>query len=112
VSRTRLPQPMSENDKDWTNPAFTKIYIALAMADQQEPGDELPNWLNANGFANLTCCPECHVDDFVHVEGCTLGNRLDEAAKLLETFNTTNAAALPQSLTLPTPGSQTKKESS
>lgn len=21
---------------------------------------------------NLTCCPECRVDDFVHGEGCTL----------------------------------------
>lgn len=26
--------------------------------------------LNANGLAHRTVCPECHVDDFVHVEGC------------------------------------------
>ena len=25
---------------------------------------------------NLTCCVECNVDDFVHVEGCTIAKEL------------------------------------
>jgi len=28
---------------------------------------------------NLTVCPECRIDDFVHVEGCTLDRLLGEA---------------------------------
>ncbi len=28
--------------------------------------------LNRNGMPNATVCPICHVDDFVHVEGCKL----------------------------------------
>ena len=28
--------------------------------------------LNRNGRANWTVCPECSVDDFTHVEGCSL----------------------------------------
>jgi hypothetical protein len=23
---------------------------------------------------NMTCCPECHIDDFCHVEGCSISN--------------------------------------
>ncbi|MCK5609673.1 hypothetical protein KAR91_47810 [Candidatus Pacearchaeota archaeon] len=30
--------------------------------------------LNKNGCPNLTVCPKCHVDDFCHVEGCSLDN--------------------------------------
>ena len=26
---------------------------------------------------NLTCCNECHIDDFVHFEGCTIIEVLD-----------------------------------
>lgn len=25
---------------------------------------------------NLTCCPECRMDDFTHVEGCKLADKL------------------------------------
>jgi len=25
---------------------------------------------------NLTCCPECRMDDFTHVEGCKLEDKL------------------------------------
>lgn len=75
---------MNENDKDWSNPTFRNVYAALAMADRQEPEDAILNWLNRNGFCNLTCCPVCHVDDFTHVEGCTMGNLLDRSAQQLE----------------------------
>lgn len=75
---------MNEKDKDWTNPAFANIYVALAMADIQEADDSIPNWLNANGFCNLTCCPECHVDDFVHVERCSIAAKMDVASNQLE----------------------------
>lgn len=29
--------------------------------------------LNRNGMANVTVCPICRVDDFIHIEGCKLG---------------------------------------
>lgn len=64
---------MNENDKDWGNPAFVRIYKALAFADRREKGNAVVNWLNYNGFCNLTVCPECHVDDFTHVETCRTG---------------------------------------
>ena len=34
--------------------------------------DVLYKILNDNGAANLTVCPSCKVDDFVHVVGCPL----------------------------------------
>ena len=64
---------LNENYKDWDNPAFTIIYVALSKADEAPELDgiaDITTWLNRNGFANLTCCPICHVDDFTHVEGC------------------------------------------
>ena len=73
----------SENQKDWGNPIVEKIYVSLAQADLQEDG-RVADWLNANGFCNLTCCPRCHVDDFIHVEGCQMGDALDLILKLLE----------------------------
>jgi hypothetical protein len=27
---------------------------------------------------NLTCCAECHVDDFLHFSGCTIMEKLGE----------------------------------
>ena len=77
---------MTENEKDWGNPIFLKIYASLAQCDLQEPtSGRVCDWLNQNGFCNLTCCPECHVDDFTHFEGCLTGYALDETAKLLAT---------------------------
>ena len=32
-------------------------------------GDYLYSYINATD-ANLTACPECGMDDFIHVEGC------------------------------------------
>lgn len=75
---------MNESDKDWKNPIFLHIYGALAIADKQRKNDDIVNWLNANGFCNLTCCPECHTDDFTHVEGCSISNGLDVIANRLE----------------------------
>ena len=34
--------------------------------------DELTGVLNRNGCANWTVCPECRVDDFSHIEGCSM----------------------------------------
>ncbi len=92
---------MSENAKDYGNPVFSRIYAALAMADRQEPGDEIPDWLNANGFCNLTCCPQCHVDDFTHVEGCAIANALDQATEAITKAFTANPYT-------PTPGDPTQ----
>lgn len=68
---------MTENEKDWRNPVVRQIYFVLACADSN--GSDVVNWLNRNGFCNLTVCPECHVDDFVHVENCVLGELLHSA---------------------------------
>jgi len=72
---------MSENDKDWGNPAFRDVYAALYLADALEADNRMMDWLNHNGFCNLTVCPMCRVDDFTHVEGCKMGERLDRWAK-------------------------------
>lgn len=33
---------------------------------------------------NLTCCRECHIDDFCHLEGCTIMAKLDEMNKKIK----------------------------
>jgi hypothetical protein len=65
---------MSEEDKDC-------IYAALYLADALEADNRMMDWLNHNGFCNLTVCPMCRVDDFTHVEGCKMGERLDRCPK-------------------------------
>lgn len=67
---------MTENEKDYESPIFEEIYIALARLDLSRDDNDVMNWLNENGFPNMTCCPECHVDDFVHSEGCSIGVNL------------------------------------
>jgi len=52
--------------------ATRKDYLTLFKINC-ECDDALMSVLNRTGAANLTVCPECHVDDFTHVEGCTLG---------------------------------------
>jgi hypothetical protein len=46
-------------------------YVLLRDLNLSTKG-ELAVVLNRNGAANLTVCPRCRVDDFVHVEGCQL----------------------------------------
>jgi hypothetical protein len=70
---------MIENEKDWSNPAFVLVYSALAKAYQAATDDGLRRWLNDNCFGNLTCCPECHVDDFRHVETCKLAAKISDS---------------------------------
>ena len=45
-------------------------------------GGDVARVLNANGRANWTVCPECRVDDFTHVEGCTMIPHESSNAKL------------------------------
>lgn len=45
-------------------------YSQLFLLDLLNDG-EVATYLNNNGFASKTVCPECHVDDFTHVEGCS-----------------------------------------
>jgi hypothetical protein len=78
----RLCGHMSENDKDYGSPTFKRIYgLLAAMAILQEPDNFICDWLNQNGFANLTCCPECHFDDFTHVVGCSIGEAVDKVVR-------------------------------
>ena len=45
--------------------AFILNKLVLIYGDEiiQEINEECPN---------LTCCPDCHIDDFCHVEGCEI----------------------------------------
>lgn len=38
--------------------------------------------------ANLTVCPECRIDDFVHVEGCTLDHLIATSTDQIRDGNT------------------------
>jgi hypothetical protein len=65
-------------------------YRVLYRLNEVGGSDALMRILNASGAANLTCCPECLVDDFTHAKGCKLAAQcvldevsLDEAAFIL-----------------------------
>lgn len=47
-------------------------HLYLMLQELQDIKPELCGWLSSNGYTNLTVCPRCKVDDFVHVEGCKL----------------------------------------
>jgi len=55
------------------NPIPKVIYKLLELADI-DTGDEIGRYLNDIGHASLTVCPNCHSDDFIHVEGCEFDN--------------------------------------
>jgi hypothetical protein len=61
-----------------------KEYIELAVAAYFFEG--IIKTLNSNGAANFTVCPECHIDDFTHVEGCTISKEVDGQIAIEETF--------------------------
>jgi hypothetical protein len=74
----------SENEKDFQAGAFYRIYGALCCAGQtREEQEAVTNWLNRSGFSTLTVCPFCHVDDFVHTEGCELGILIEKARSMI-----------------------------
>ena len=43
--------------------------------------DKLTQILNNNGAANLTVCPVCKIDDFIHVEDCPLQPSINDVRK-------------------------------
>ena len=34
--------------------------------------------LTQKGCPNMTCCPECRIDDFCHIEGCKRAERVEK----------------------------------
>jgi hypothetical protein len=52
-------------------------YIKLFRANFISDG-EVVQVLNSNGCPNMTVCPECFVDDFCHVEGCSIAYAVDD----------------------------------
>lgn len=46
-------------------------YKTLMLADDKSHG-VIGTLLNYNGGASLTLCPECFVDDFGHLETCSI----------------------------------------
>lgn len=55
-----------------------KIYKALENLDIEEHY-AVSAFLNSNGYPNLTVCPRCKVDDFVHVEDCEFYTETEES---------------------------------
>ncbi len=51
-------------------------YITLYIADSRSDG-VIGILLNNNGACALTVCPECHCDDFSHLETCSIWQELD-----------------------------------
>ena len=58
-------------------------YIAIALSDIMSDG-MLVEVLNRNGCCNWTVCPECRVDDFTHVGGCSISKEISQ--ELLSKF--------------------------
>ena len=54
-------------------------YVRLAKAHDAALvyGVDLCAVLSQNGAANLTVCPECHIDDFMHVDACPVPIRIE-----------------------------------
>lgn len=52
------------------NPVDKEIYFVLEEMDM-DSGGEVVKYLNTI-CPNLTVCPECRVDDFVHIQGCSM----------------------------------------
>lgn len=48
-------------------------------------GSYLYSYINATD-AHLTVCPECHVDDFCHIEGCKTANVRLKNIKLISAY--------------------------
>lgn len=55
--------------------------IRLGLAVIQDPGIGL---ILERLAPNATVCPECSVEDFAHVEGCKLAERVEEVFAWLE----------------------------
>ena len=58
------------------NALWKMSYIILATLERKYE-NEIHETVN-DYCPNLTVCPECRVDDFVHVEGCSIDKRLSE----------------------------------
>lgn len=55
-----------------------RAYIILAKLEREYPRTYD---ITQENCCNLTCCPECHLDDFCHFEGCSIGAMLDGMKK-------------------------------
>jgi hypothetical protein len=66
------PKPHCEPEQPKKTPQelASMPYDDLYVEDYVSNG-KLAQILNENGFCNKTVCPECGVDDFTHVEGCS-----------------------------------------
>lgn len=68
-----FPPPVKKENT--VEPGRKDDYVALAILDFLHP--ELHEILNRNACASLTVCPECFVDDFTHVEGCSIAEEIE-----------------------------------
>lgn len=59
-----------------------QAYILLYKEYLKNP--TLLKILNSMGCANCSVCPKCCVDDFTHIEGCSLNKKLNEIDKEFE----------------------------
>lgn len=61
---------MNSNQQKEAADIILVAYLNMEKLSATVP--DLHKYLNANGYCGHTVCPECGIDDFVHVEGCEL----------------------------------------
>lgn len=81
-----LPGVMADIERRQQNLSDDE-YRSLAMANEAATvyGVQLWRILNFRGRANWSVCPECCVDDFAHVEGCTMAADIEARMLAAET---------------------------
>ena len=61
----------------WENPSTRQLTRILNLA-YDKFGEEFYKLVETN-CPNLTVCVECRIDDFVHVEGCSIADTLESS---------------------------------
>ena len=80
---SEIPSEKDYQDLSFLNFVASDMWEEEIIKSERELDDGLNllgTILNNNGAPNLTVCPECHVDDFTHVEGCKLGEKCRKQA--------------------------------
>lgn len=58
--------PVARAPQNFATMSYDELFV-----DDYVSNGKIATQLNAIGLCSKTVCPECHVDDFCHVEGCS-----------------------------------------
>ena len=61
----------------------SKIVTVILNSLLERFGEDVYKIVQSN-CPNLTCCFDCHIDDFCHTEGCKLSKEAEKQAKSLK----------------------------